>query len=189
MTVSLGIDISLVLVFIIVLFICYKRGVFKTIVTVLKTFATLIATFYIQDLVRPLIAQYIPIDINTKINTMTTVVTPSVFEKYFQVLVGSLISSVIIFIALYIIFTFVSNLLLDFLDRFSVTSFIDRLGGLLTGFVLASLVVLVFSYVITILLLIYNSTVGIGIIYNSLLLKNIVANNIKFILDNIISVL
>ena len=50
------------------------------------------------------------------------------------------------------------------------------------------MILVVASYVVTVILLIYNSTMGISIIYNSFLLKNIVANNIKFILNTFINV-
>lgn len=177
MSLSLGIDIFLILLFIIVVFICYRRGIFKTLVTVLKVLISLIATFYIQTLLMPLIEPYLPIDINVVSSS------GSIFEQYFNVIVGNFVSSFIIFIALYIIFTIFSNLLLNFLDRFSVTKFINKLGGTLFGLVLASVIVLIASYVISIILLVYNSTIAISTIYESYLLKFLVANNIKIILD------
>lgn len=188
MSVSLGIDISLLAIFLIVLFICFKRGIFKTLVTVVKIFVSLIATYYIQSLLVPLIAPYLPIDINSNIEAINTVASSHVFERYFHVLVGNFISSFIIFIAVYIIFTILSNLALDFLDRFTITRFLDRLGGTILGLVLASTILVVASYVITVILLMYNSTTGISIVYNSFFLKNIVANNIKFILDTFVNV-
>lgn len=188
MSVSLGIDIGLLVIFFIVLFICFKRGIFKTLVTVVKIFATLIATYYIQSLLVPLIVPYLPIDISYNVDAVNAVASSHVFERYFQVLVGNFISSFIIFIAVYIIFTFLSNLALDFLDRFTITRFINRLGGTILGLVLASTILVVASYIVTVILLMYNSTTGISIIYNSFFLKNIVANNIKFILDTFVNV-
>ena len=188
MSLSLGIDIGLSAIFLIVLFIYFKRGSFKTLITIIKVFISLIATFYAQSLLLPLIAPYLPIDIKPNLDVLNNVPRGGVFETYFHVLVGNFISSVIIFIALYIIFTVLSNLLLNFLDRFTIARFIDKLGGALLGVVLATMILVVASYVVTVILLIYNSTMGISIIYNSFLLKNIVANNIKFILNTFINV-
>lgn len=188
MSLALGIDIGLSAIFLIVLFICFKRGSFKTLIAIIKVFVSLIATFYVQSLLLPLIAPYLPIDIKSNLDVLNNVPKKGVFETYFHVLVGNFISSVIIFIALHIVFTILSNLLLNFLDRFTMARFIDKLGGTLLGVVLAAMIVAVASYVIAVVLLIYNSTMGISIIYNSFLLKNIVANNIKFILDTFINV-
>lgn len=188
MSLVLGIDISLSAIFLIILFVCFKRGSFKTLITIIKVFVSLIATFYAQSLLLPLIAPYLPAGIKSNLDILNNIPKEGVFETYFHVLVGNFISSVIIFIALYIVFTIISNLLLNFLDRFAIARFIDKLGGALLGVVLATIIVVVASYVVTVILLIYNSTMGISIIYNSFLLKNIVANNIKFILDTFINV-
>ena len=84
MSVSLGIDIALSVIFLVVLFICFKRGIFKTLVTVVKIFVSLIATYYIQSLLVPLIAPYLSININSNVDAINTVASSHVFERYFH---------------------------------------------------------------------------------------------------------
>lgn len=188
MPLSLGIDVGLAAIFLIVFFICFKRGSFKTLITIIKIIVSLIATFYTQSSILLLIDPYLPIDIKSSLGALNNVSLGGIFETCFHVLLGNFIASTIVFIAIYIIFTILSNLILNFLSRFAIARFIDKLGGTLLGIILATITIVFTSYLIAVILLIYNPTIGIGTIYSSFLLKNIVADNIKFILDTFTNV-
>lgn len=105
MPLSLGIDVGLAAIFLIVFFICFKRGSFKTLITIIKIIVSLIATFYTQSSILLLIDPYLPIDIKSSLGALNNVSLGGIFETCFHVLLGNFIASTIVFIAIYIIFT------------------------------------------------------------------------------------
>ena len=183
---SLIIDLSLLGVYALTLLICYRRGMFKTVITFLKVILSFAATYMVQDVIRPIVDNLIPLDLSTGIDYSLSGFATSLFEKYFQVFLGSFITSVIVFIAFYIVFSLLGNLLIGLLDRFTLTRFINKLGGLVVGVLLGAIATVASSYIVAIVLLMNNSTTGIMTIYNSYILKYIVADNIQVILTNLV---
>lgn len=183
---SLIIDLSLLGVYALTLLICYQRGFFKTVITFLKIILSFAATYMVQDVVRPIVDNLVPLDLSTGIDYSISGFATSLFEKYFQVFMGNFITSVIVFIAFYIVFSLLGNLIIGVLDRFTLTRFINKLGGLAIGILLGGVATLAACYIVAIVLLMNNSTTGIMTIYNSYILKYVVADNIQFILTNLI---
>lgn len=179
-------DLALAGVFVVTLMVCYKRGLLRTGLTTLKLLLSLGGTYYTQDLLRPLVDSWLPSGLQGKVAAMGTYLPTNLFDEYLQVFIGNLFTSVLIFAGYYLILSLLLGILVGALESFFLTKVINKLGGLAIGVVLGALATVVVAYIIAIVLLFNNSTTGIGIIYDTQLLKIIVADNVKFILDNLV---
>lgn len=186
MTTSLIIDISLTLLFLVILYVCYRRGLFRTLVTALKFILSIAGAYFLQDFLSPVIQKFIPANTAAAILSSQSPLAGGLFDRFFQVIIGNLITSFILFIALFVLLTLLGNLLLGVLDRFVLTKMINRAGGLIAGVAVGVLSVVLVSYIISIALLTSNGSAAITSINESVILNLVVGNNIDFILSNLV---
>lgn len=172
------IDIILLVIFLITVTICFKRGFLKGLFGVAKIILSFIGTYYLQILLRPIIENYIPNNIE-----LPKILSGNFLDQIVQTLLSSFVTSVIIFIAIFLLLSLISNMLLSLLEDFFLTNIINRLGGLVVGLVLGSIIVFISAYIISLALLMSNTTTGIVAINESYILKAIVENNVTILIQ------
>lgn len=178
---SLLIDLGLVLIFLITLFICYRRGLLRTGITAIKMIATLVATYMTQDMLRPILDRFLPENLTFNIEEAGSFLPGGLLDRYFQVLAGNFISSAIIFVGYFILFSLLAGLILELMDRFILTKLLDKIGGLAMGIILGAIVTFLAAYVTTVVLLTQDAVLAVKTIEGTLLLKLIVGDNLLFI--------
>ncbi len=177
---ALIIDLILMIIYIITVLICYKKGFFRGLIGIGKIVLTIIGTYYLQILLSPILDKYLPKDIK-----LPDSISNNFIDQIFQTLFSRVATSIIIFIFVFLIMTLISNFLLSILEGFILTKFINRIGGLVVGLVLGFIIVIIASYLIAIILVYNNSTTGIVIINESYILKIFVENNIQLLIQMI----
>lgn len=174
------IDFLLLAIYLVTVIICYKRGFFRGLLGIAKIVFTFIGTYYLQILFSPLLDKYIPKNIK-----LPEAISGNFIDHIFQTLLSRFATTIIIFIAVYLIMTLLSNLILSVLEGFILTKLLNRIGGLIVGLFLGVIIVIISSYLISIILLYNNSTTGIAIINESHILKMFVENNIQLLVQMI----
>lgn len=174
---SIIIDIALVVIYLITVIFCFKRGFLKGLFSILKLVAAFIGTYYLQIIFKPFFENLIPKNID-----LPNILGGNFIDKLFQTLLSNMIASIAIFIALFLVLTLISNLLLGILEDFTITNILNRLGGLIVGLILGGIIVIISSYIIGGALLFHNSTTGLVTINDSYILKLIIQNNIPLII-------
>lgn len=172
------IDIVLLIIFIITVTVCFKRGFLKGLFGVAKLILSLIGTYYLQVLLQPIIENYIPNNIE-----LPRILSGNFLDQIVQTLLSSVVTSVIIFIALFLFLSLISNMLLSLFEGFFLTNILNRLGGLVVGLALGVIIVFISGYVISLVLLMNNTTTGIVTINESYILKSIVENNVPLLIE------
>ncbi len=172
------IDILLLVIFLITVTICFKRGFLKGLFGVAKIILSFIGTYYLQILLQPVLEKYIPQNIE-----LPKVLSGNFIDQIVQTLLSSFVTSVIIFIAVFLFLSLISNMLLGLLEDFFLTNILNRIGGLVVGLVLGGIIVFISGYLISIALLMNNTTTGIVIINESYILKSIVENNVPLLIE------
>lgn len=172
------IDILLLAIFLITVTICFKRGFLKGLFGVAKIILSFIGTYYLQILLQPIIENYIPNNIE-----LPRILSGNFLDQIVQTLLSSFVTSVIIFIAVFLFLSLISNMLLGLFEDFFLTNIINRLGGLVVGLVLGGIIVFISGYIISLALLMSNTTTGIVTINESYILKSIVENNVSLLIE------
>ncbi len=172
------IDILLLVIYLVTVLICYKRGFFRGLLGIAKIVFAIIGTYYLQILLSPFFDSFIPTHIK-----LPDAISGNLIDNILQTLLSRFASSIIIFIAVYLILSLISNLLLNILEGFILTKWLNRLGGLIIGLVLGVVVVIISSYIISLILLYNNYTTGIVIINESNILKLFVEDNIQLLVQ------
>ena len=172
------IDILLLAFFLITVTICFKRGFLKGLFGVAKIILSFIGTYYLQILLQPIIENYIPNNIE-----LPRILSGNFLDQIVQTLLSSFVTSVIIFIAVFLFLSLISNMLLGLFEDFFLTNIINRLGGLVVGLVLGGIIVFISGYIISLALLMSNTTTGIVTINESYILKSIVENNVPLLIE------
>ncbi len=172
------IDILLLIIFLITVIICFKRGFLKGLFGIAKIILSFIGTYYLKILLQPVFEKYIPNNIE-----LPEVLSGNFIDQIVQTLLSSFVTSVIIFIAVFLFLSLISNMLLGLFEDFFLTNILNRLGGLVVGFVLGGIIVFISGYLISLALLMNNTTTGIVIINESYILKSIVENNVPLLIE------
>lgn len=172
------IDILLLLIFLITVTICFKRGFLKGLFGVAKIMLSFIGTYYLQILLQPIFEKYIPKDIE-----LPEVLSGNFIDQIVQTLLSTFVTSVIIFIAVFLFLSLISNVLLSLFEGFFLTNILNRIGGLIVGLIFGAIIVIIFGYIISLALLMNNTTTGIVIINESYILKSIVENNVPLLIE------
>ncbi len=172
------IDILLLAIFLITIIICFKRGFLKGLFGIAKIILSFIGTYYLQILLQPVFERYIPNNIE-----LPEVLSGNFIDQIVQTLLSSFVTSVIIFIAVFLFLSIISKMLLDLFEDFFLTNILNRLGGLVVGFILGGIIVFISGYLISLALLMNNTTTGIVIINESYILKSIVENNVPLLIE------
>lgn len=171
------IDIILLVLFFITVAICFKRGFLKGLFGVAKIILSFIGTYYLQILLQPIIENYIPNNID-----LPKILSGNFIDQIVQTLLSSVMTSVIIFIAVFLFLSLISNMLLGLFEDFFLTNILNRLGGLIVGLALGVIIVFISAYIISLALLMSNTTTGIVTINESYILKSIVENNVPLLI-------
>lgn len=175
---ALIIDALLLGIFLITVTICFKRGFLKGLFGLAKLVLSFIGTYYLQILLQPIIENYIPKNIE-----LPDVLSGNFIDQIVQTLLSSFVTSIIIFIAVFLLLSLISNMLLGLFENFFLTNILNRIGGLLVGVLLGGIIVFISGYLISLILLINNTTTGIVTINESFILKSIVENNVPLLIE------
>lgn len=182
---SLILDGILVLVFLASLWSGYKRGLLRTGLTTLKLLLSLGGSYLIQRIFGPTLEAMLPGVFHNGVDNLVDSVPPGILQGSIQVLLENLIFSLILFFILYLILTLFFNILSGVVESFFLTRFLNNLGGLFLGAVLGALATLAAAYLMAIILVMKNPTTAISTIYDTLLLRELTADNIQFILSRL----
>lgn len=172
------IDALLLGIFILTVTICFKRGFLKGVFGLAKLIFSFIGTYYLHILLQPLIERYIPKNIE-----LPESLSGNFIDQIVQTLLSSFVTSIIIFIAVFLLLSLISNMLLGLFENFFLTNILNRIGGLLVGVLIGSIIVFISGYLISLVLLINNTTTGIVTINDSYILKSIVENNVPLLIE------
>lgn len=184
------IDLSLTLIFIAIVFICFFRGFLKTVMVFIKVALAGFLAYLLQMTLGPLIGNIIPVNYASNIGPFLAILPKDISSKLSQNIsdvLGSIIAFILLFILIYFLVTVVVSFLNLTINRFRIAKLLNRVGGGLLGFVLAFCVVFALSYLISVVLIFNNSTSGLATIQDSIFLKTFVVDNMKNLLGSILS--
>lgn len=182
---SLILDGILVLIFLGSLWSGYKRGLLRTGLTTLKILLSLGGAYLIQKVLGPSLEALLPGVFHNGVDKLVDSVPPGILQGSIQVLLENLFFSLILFFLLYLGLTLLFNLLSGLVESFFLTRFLNNLGGLVLGAVLGAVATLAAAYLMAIILVMKNPTTAIATIYDTILLRELTADNIQFILSRL----
>ena len=186
------IDIVLLVIFIFVVFFSYLRGFFKTILIFIKLLLSGFLAYFLHGFLKPTIEKAMPINYSDNFELLLTFI-PNDFTENFRAQPSAIISCTIafaiIFIILYIIFTIIGNILDRKINKHKIARIVNKLGGAIVGIFVGIFVVIISSFIVTTILILYNPTIAIPAIYSSFFLNFFVVNSIGAIpqIINIVS--